>query len=184
MEKIVLPGDEIATSEEFMCGNNTYEEDGKIIAGALGKLEIDTNEMVANIIPFNKIASLNIGDEVYGVVFDVRGPMVTVNVGRLKGNDREISGETLGSLHISQISSGYTSEANKEYRIGDIILAEVIQAIPSLQLTTAKEHLGALQSLCMRCRGVLSKKMNYLYCENCERKENRKSANNYWHNSD
>lgn len=184
MQKIVVPGEQIATSEEFMRGKNTYEEDGKIIASTTGILEIDADEMIANVKPVNPPVTLNVGDEVYGVVFDIKGPMISVQVSKVEGLEREISSETLGSLHISEISKNYVSEAGREFRIGDIIRAEVIQTNPSLQLTTAKPHLGVLQSLCMRCRGVLKKKKNYLYCSNCERKEFRKLAKDYWHNMD
>lgn len=180
MQKIVIPGEEIATSEEFMSGKNTYEDKGIIIASTMGKLEIDTEEMIANVKPINEPVVLKVRDEVYGVVLDIRGPMVTLEVSRVKGLDRGISSETFASLHISEISRGYVSEAGREFRIRDIVKAEVIQTSPSLQLSTAKPNLGVVQSLCMKCRNVLKRQNNYLFCENCERKENRKLANDYW----
>lgn len=179
MQKIVIPGEEIATTEEFLSGKNTFEDDGKIIASSMGILEIDSEEMIANVKPMNEPVLLNIGDEVICVVLDVRGSMVTLDVTRVIGNDRQISQDTFASLHISEISRGYVSEASREYRIMDVVKAEVIQATPSLQLSTAKPHLGVLRSLCMKCRNILIKRDNSLFCESCERKEYRKLSKDY-----
>ncbi|MCK4443971.1 MAG: exosome complex RNA-binding protein Csl4, partial [Thermoplasmata archaeon] len=98
---------------------------------------------------------------------------------KTEGKDRAISGETDASLHVSKVSTGYTSDVKSEYRKTDIIRAAVIQTKPSLQLATDRKDLGVLRALCTRCRHPLIPKGRDLYCENCERSESRKAAIDY-----
>jgi exosome complex component CSL4 len=178
-KKIVLPGEVLATSEEFLAGEGTFEQDGNILASYLGKLNLDSEEMVAKVEPINPLVTLRVGDVVLARVQDVKSSMVLVNVFRLEGKSRGITGETFGSLHISKISEGFTQDVWKEFRIGDIIRAKVVRDKPALQLSTNQSDLGVLLGLCTKCRLPLIKKDKSLFCENCKRNEVRKMAPDY-----
>jgi exosome complex component CSL4 len=178
-KKIVLPGEILATSEEFLAGEGTFEHEGKIHSSYLGRLNLDPAEMVAMVEPINPLVTLKEEDIVLARVQDIKGSMVLVNVIRLEGNSREVSGETYASIHISKIAEGYTSDVWKEFRIGDIIRARVVQNKPALQLSTDKPNLGVLLGLCTKCRMALEKKENSLFCVNCQRNELRKTASDY-----
>jgi len=67
----------------------------------------------------------------------------------------------------------------RELRPSDIIRAKVLQSKPSVQLTTAGPHLGAVKSLCRRCRAPLERRDRNLYCATCDRTETRKMADDY-----
>ncbi|UCE39669.1 MAG: exosome complex RNA-binding protein Csl4 [Thermoplasmata archaeon] len=174
-----MPGEEIATTEEFLAGEGTYEQKGSIFSSYLGRLNLDAEEMVAKVEPINPLVRLNVGDMVLARVGDVKSSMVIADVVRVEGNTRAVSGETLGSIHISKISEGYTADVWKEFRIGDIIRAKVVQVKPSLQLSTDRPNLGVLLALCTRCRMPLEKKDKTLFCENCQRSELRNIAPDY-----
>lgn len=178
-KKLVIPGEFVAVSEEYMAGDGTYDHDGKIFSVCVGELELDTKHKVARVKPLNPPVQLNVGDVVCGVVQDVKETMAMLTVATCEGKDREITGDTDASLHISKISSGYTENIKNEYRIGDIVRAVVIQTRPSLQLATDRNDLGVLRALCTRCRLPLVKKGKDLFCENCERVEARKVATDY-----
>jgi exosome complex component CSL4 len=105
--------------------------------------------------------------------------MVIADVVGVEGNPRAVSGGTLGSIHVSKISEGYTSDVWKEFRIGDVIRAKVVQVKPSLQLSTDRPNLGVLLGLCTKCRMPLVKKDKTLLCNNCQRSELRKMALDY-----
>lgn len=179
VKKIVLPGEVLAASEEFLAGEGTFEQDGKILASCLGKLNLDSEEMVAKVEPINPLVELRVGDVVLARVQDVKSSMVLVNVFRLEGKSRGITGETFGSLHISKISEGFTQDVWKEFRIGDIIRAKVVRDKPALQLSTSHSDLGVLFGLCTKCRMPLIKRDKSLFCENCKRSEIRKMALDY-----
>jgi len=177
--RLVLPGDEVAVSEEYESGVGTYERDGKIYANAPGVLDLDERSKVARVRMFNPPVQLRIGDIVYATIDDIRSSMATATVVVLHGVERQLSGETEGSIHISNVSSQYTEDFRQMFRLGDMIRAQVIQADPSLQLTTAGATLGVVKALCTQCRGPLVKRGNDLYCERCERTETRKIAFDY-----
>jgi len=177
--RIVLPGDEVAVSEEYESGEGTYERDGKIYATAPGILNLDDASKVARIRMFNPPAQLKVGDVVYATVSDIRSSMATAQVVILHGVDRQLSGDTEAAIHISNVSSEYTEEFRQVFRLGDIIRAQVIQAQPSLQLTTAGPTLGVVKALCSECRGPLIRRGNELYCERCEHSEQRKITSDY-----
>jgi exosome complex component CSL4 len=175
----VLPGDEVAIAEEYMSGEGTYEQDGKIYASAVGELDLDPKEKLASVILDNPPVVLQEGDTVIAEVSDTKPAMAICSIIAQEGNERAVSSETLASVHVSKLSSSYVEDAADVMKSGDIIRATVIQADPSVQLSTAGPHFGVVRALCSRCRNPLEKKGNKLYCEHCDRTENRKIADDY-----
>lgn len=178
-KKLVIPGDCVAVSEEYMAGEGTYDQEGKIYSAYVGELDLDVKHKVARVKAFNPPVELRNGDVVIGVVRDVKETMAMITLANAEGKERAISGETEASLHVSKVSTGYTSDVKSEFRKGDILRAVVIQTKPSLQLATDRKNLGVLRALCTRCRTPLIQKGRDLYCESCERSETRKAAIDY-----
>ncbi len=179
MNEILMPGDKLATCEEYIPGEGTYERDGTVFAAVVGFREFDEEEKIARIRAVNRLTLLKEGDIVLGMVERVALSMATISVKRLVGNPRAITGQVEGVVHVSKVSKDYTDDVRREYRAGDIIRAKVVQASPSLQLSTDSPELGALKSRCLRCRAILEKKDKALYCDRCERVEHRKLAQDY-----
>ena len=177
--KMVLPGDQIAVAEEFEPGQGTYERNGLVFASTPGVLQLDVQNRVARVRPFNPPAELQVGDIVYGVVDDIRGMMATATVSAIHGRDRQISGENEGTIHISNVSEEYTEDIRDMYHLGDIIRAKVVQVKPSVQLTTAEPDLGVVKAFCGQCRGTLELRGRDLFCPRCELTERRKLARDY-----
>ncbi len=178
-KKLVLPGELVAVSEEFMAGEGTYDQDGKIYSSYVGEVDLDAQKKVARVKAFNPPVELKVGDVVFGTVRDVKETMAMITLFQAEGTERQISGETEASLHISKISSGYTESIRNELRKTDIIRGIIIQVSPSLQLATDRDNLGVLRALCTRCRSPLVQKGRDLYCEICKRNESRKAASDY-----
>lgn len=177
--KRVLPGEEVAVEEEYLASEGTYNEDGIIYASQVGDLELNLEEMTATVRSPNPPNVLRNGDVVFAVVADTRSTMATVDVAAKDGSERGVGGETYGTIHVSKISPGYTEDVTKELRKGDIIRARVTQVKPSLQLTTKEDHLGVVIAKCSKCRGEMVRRGKLLYCEECDRKVNRKIADDY-----
>lgn len=178
--KRVLPGDEVAQAEEYMAGEGTYEDkDGKIYSSAVGELDVDEREKIVKIAPDNPPIVLIEGDTVIANVTDVKPAMVICMIVSQEGKVREVSSENLAAIHVSKISSSYVDDAADLMRPGDIMRAKVIQALPSVQLTTSGPHLGVIRALCSSCRMPLEKKGDELYCKRCERTETRKISDDY-----
>ena len=95
------------------------------------------------------------------------------------GDSQKAISETYATIHVSKISPGYTDDVSKELRKGDYIRARVTGVKPSLQLTTKDDHLGAIRSLCSKCKTELVKKGDGLYCPECKQSSSRKLADDY-----
>jgi exosome complex component CSL4 len=179
-EKIVMPGDQLSTSEELLPGEGTYEEDGIIRAARIGTYFVDSKYRRAKVKPLTSTpVVLKKGDIVIAQVMNTRASMIVANVIHVIGKNRSVSGDTDGTIHVKEISTGYVKDATTEYAVGDYIRAKVIQVKPSIQLATKDRDLGAIKALCTKCRHSLVRKGNMLECENCGNKAKRRIAMDY-----
>ncbi len=179
--QVVFPGDEIATAEEFVPGPGTFEEDGTVYAARIGHLVLDSSEFVARVDPVTSIpVQLQAGDIVIGVIQAVRSTMAIVEVrARADLPERQISGDTNGTLHISKVAEFYVDNLEEAYRLGDIIRARVTDNDPSLQLSTKGPEFGTLKTYCPRCRTAMVRKGKGVICPECEWKDSGKIADDY-----
>ena len=178
--KKVLPGEPVATSEEYMPGFGTYEHDGVIYASAVGDLKLDEKNKIAKLSFDNPPMTVFDGDKVFCEVTDVRAAMVICEILSIDGVKRGVTGDTSGTIHVSRIANKYVEDASEEYRQTDLLRAEVTQSKPSIQLSTVQQHLGVVVAKCRVCREPLDRQEgNKLYCPRCERTEYRKVADDY-----
>ncbi len=174
--EMALPGDELATSEEYIPGPGTYERDGMICAAVAGKPSFDERDKTVSIIAVQRAAVLSAGDIVLGEVTNVTNTIASISISSLSStSERWLSGET-GVIHISKASESYTDDLRKEFKAGDLVRVRVIQAAPSMQLATREPDLGVLKARCGRCRNFLQNRLGKLHCPDCERQEHRKLA--------
>ena len=179
-DSIVMPGDQLSTSEELLQGDGTFEENGIIRASRIGRYVVDEKYKRAKVKPITSIPVLvKKGDVVLAEIRVSRPSMIVADVFHVTGRNRQISGDVNGTIHASEISKSYVKDASTEYKTGDIIRAKVFQIKPSIQLTTKDGDLGAVKALCVKCRHVLVKKDNVLECDHCGNKERRKIAMDY-----
>lgn len=179
-KNVVLPGDELSTSEELLAGDGAYEEEGVIRASRMGIYEIDDKHRVATVKPLTSIPIvIKNGDIVLSEATSVRSMMVIANVFHVAGKKRPISSDTNGTLHVSEITTSYIKSPEEAFVLGDIFRSKVIQVKPSLQLTTKGREFGVIKALCMQCRHPLTLKENILECDQCGHREKRKLASDY-----
>lgn len=180
-KNIVFPGDKLSTSEELLAGDGTYDDDEGIIRAArLGEYNVDTKAHAATVKPVTSIPVLvQKGDTILAEVRSVRSSMIIADVIHVIGKERAISGDTNGTLHISEISTSYVKDPEGVFTLGDIFRAKVIQVDPSLQLTTKGANFGVIKGFCTECRNPLEKKKSLLECPVCGHREKRKMARDY-----
>ena len=156
MTDIVVPGDLIGASEEYLAGEGTYEERGKIFAVITGKVEINKEDRTVRVLPvMNTPPVLKVGDIVVGRVIDLKNAVVLVDIARIKGfENREIANADQAAIHISNVKDSYVAKLDTEFNPQDIIKAKVIDE-KSLRLSTVEKDLGVIKAFCTRCRTPL-----------------------------
>lgn len=179
-KNVVFPGDKLSTSEELLAGDGTYDDQGIIRAARLGEYYVNEKAHSATVKPITSIpVILKKGDMVLAEVRSVRSAMVIADVIHVIGKNRAISGDTNGTLHISEISTSYVKDPESVFTLGDIFRAKIIQVNPSLQLTTKGTNLGVIKAFCSSCRNPLEKKDSILECITCGHREKRRMADDY-----
>jgi exosome complex component CSL4 len=179
--EFVFPGKELGFAEEFIPGEGTYEEDGRIYASQTGNVRVDLKERKIKVIPkTSTVPLLKNGDIVIGNIVDVKPQLAIVNIMKLKGEERALLGTLDGTIHISQVKDSYVSELSRELSAGDIVAAKVVNAgRVSVQLTTNGKGLGVIRAFCYNCNLALSRMNNKLKCNTCGRTEERWLSRDY-----
>nr|AGF92965.1 exosome complex RNA-binding protein Csl4 [uncultured organism] len=180
-KEVVYPGDELGTSEEWLPGEGTYEEDGIVYSALFGKLKYDEENLEAKVEAINPITELKEGVVVYGKVTNRKESLVSLNIEVLEGKSRDIARDIEGSIHISRVSDDYTEDMESQYLVGDIVRAKVVRIEPSIRLTTVGKSLGVVRAYCGECKSelVTKKGKSQLYCPVCERHVPRKLSSYY-----
>jgi len=178
----VVPGDFLATAEEFVPGDGAYEEGGEIYSSCTGVVLVDIQTKHISVLSrASGPPKLKLDDTVVGRVEDVRDQSANIYIGVLRGReDRELPLPNMGTVHISQVRTGYAKEMRGQFKPGDIIRARVLNARRApVQLSTAGDDLGVIVAACSRCRAPLEREDSKLRCLECGNVEVRKLASDY-----
>lgn len=172
-------GSYLGTIEEFLPGDGTYAEDGKIYASNIGKVILNRENHIAKV--DGKFPPRLKNDQiVFGEVLNIKKNSVTVIVRKLKGFKGEIDVRT--ELFVSNISDEYIEKPEDVFAIGDIVKAKVIKIMIGMVDISTKGNLGVVKAFCKRCRSSLLKSSEspiLLFCPSCGNKEKRKIAPDY-----
>ncbi|MEF8873050.1 MAG: exosome complex RNA-binding protein Csl4 [Candidatus Thermoplasmatota archaeon] len=180
-EELVFPGDKVGTSEEWMAGKGTFEDEGNIYAAQFGKLIFDEDSLEAKVDAVNPIVEVQEGDVIYGSVFMRKEAMVVIMIEKIEGVSRDVKEDVEGTLHISEVSEDYTEELEEEFLVGDIVRAKVTETEPAIKLSTAGKKFGVVRGYCPDCRKAMKfeRKNDKLYCENCDIQSDRNISRVY-----
>ncbi|MEE8400945.1 MAG: exosome complex RNA-binding protein Csl4 [Candidatus Hydrothermarchaeaceae archaeon] len=177
----VLPGKEVGFSEEFIPGEGTYEEEGKIFASSTGLVTVDLNERKITVASKTSVPIvLKDGDKVIGVVANLRPQVGVVDIIKLLGNGRGLPGKISAGIHISKLRDSYVSEISKEIGVGDIIIAKVVNVNRRpMDISLVDKDLGVIKSYCEKCSTPLVLTDKKLMCNKCNRPVYKKLSTEY-----
>ena len=177
LPRLVLPGDYIGAAEEFLPGHGTYESRGRIYASVLGTAVVDPRDRTVRVEAKNAVPELQDGDLIYARVDELKTAMAVCTVLTTVSSRRPVPGTPEGTVHISKAREGYTESLAGEFAVGDILLARVLQAHPSVKLSTAAATLGVVSARCQACHALLAPgPKDSLVCPRCGNREHRKLA--------
>ena len=176
---LVLPGDYLGAAEEFLPGRGTYEHRGRIYACLLGTPTVDPADRTVRVDAKNAIPEIAEGDLVYARVDELKAAMAIVTVLGIESSRRTVPGEPEATVHISKARDGYTESLSGEFAVGDIVMARVLQARPSIKLSTAADPLGVVSARCQVCHALLTIGAKELSCPRCGHRERRKLAKGF-----
>ncbi|MFP4655716.1 MAG: exosome complex RNA-binding protein Csl4 [Methanohalobium sp.] len=177
---LVMPGDFVGTTEEFIPGEGTYIYYGNIHSLVTGKVIVDEKTHSVSVVPKTKTPpSIKEGDIVIGGITDVRDSVAIVGLEAIKDKgEREFQGTRPAAIHVSNVKDAYVKKLSDEFAPFDIIKGK-IKSAKNLNLSTSEESLGVMKAYCSNCKSAMVKNDNKLKCPYCGNVENRKLSSDY-----
>ena len=80
-----IPGEKIASIEEYLPGDNTFEDEDSIRATTIGEINLDSSERLASINQQKSITVPNVGDVIIGVVEANLPSMIAIMIKYVNG---------------------------------------------------------------------------------------------------
>ena len=176
---LVVPGERLGVIEEFIPDSGTYVKDGVIYSKIVGRALLDLLNKRVSVYPLVKGELIpKVSATVMGQIGNAQSDNVLVKIFKIE--NKKLSGEFGGILHISDVSDRYIDSMNDVCKPGDIVRAKVISAKNRIfHLSTNDKNLGILYAFCSRCGNLLEPQRYELHCPKCGNIENRKMAPDY-----
>ena len=177
-QKIALPGDALAISEEFLPGKNAYDADGTIRALLSGSVVKDLAQREVNVDPASIAKTPAVGDVVVGQVEAAQTSTAHLKIYYLNGTPKPRGFE--GAIFLRSGERGGRGMRRTQVKLGDIVRARVVSTMNGLiELSINEPHLGVLASLCSNCGYPLTRGDRGARCERCGNMEDRKFADDF-----
>ena len=181
MNKLVIPGDKLASTIEYLPGNGVYEEDGDIFASISGNLNENTDEMIISVEPcIGTPTELSLGQVIIGKVKKITEAVAVMEIVMVRDEKRffDANGRD-GSVHVSNVSDEFVKDMRDKMSLGDVVQAKILGMEGRIDLGTDGPEYGIVFSRCKKSNLPLKKEGNMLKCEQSERTYRGKISNEY-----
>jgi exosome complex component CSL4 len=177
----ILPGDQIASIEEFEAGKHAYVSDGTIRSTAVGTKIYDFKKRIAKIEKINSPMLPRIGDIIVGYIEMLFGSMMSVRILYINENKSFSGFSAIASTRISTPGRERDRRGRTIFRVGDIIRGRVISLLnSSIHITIDEKEFGVIYTLCFNCGGGTVRVNNKtIKCIECGINEDRKLTIDY-----
>jgi exosome complex component CSL4 len=162
-----IPGEKVAFIEEYLPGDNTYEENDTIRATAIGDIKLDPNEKSASIKSQKQISVPKVGDIIIGVVEANLPSMIAIMIKFVNGKKANSDLECICvTRHIRKKNIALAK---------DVVKAEIINHINgTIHASIDSQELGVLFTKCRKCFGTVVKMRDAVKCKDCGWIDDRK----------
>jgi exosome complex component CSL4 len=177
----ILPGDQIASIEEFEAGKYAYVSDGTIRSTSVGTKIYDFKKRIAKIEKINTPMLPRIGDILVGYIEMLFGSMISVRILYINEKKSFSGFSAIASTRISTPGRERDRRSRIIFRVGDIIRGRVISLLnSSIHITIDEKEFGVIYTLCFNCGGgTVSVNNKTIKCIECGINEDRKLTIDY-----
>ncbi len=166
-EKQKIPGEKIALIEEYLPGENTFEDDDSIRATAIGDIQLDASDRLASINRHKQITVPKVGDVIIGVVEANLPSMIAIMIKFVNGKKVNSDLECVCvTRHLRKKNIALAQ---------DVVKVEIISHINgTIHATIDKPEFGVLFTKCRKCYGMVVKMRDAVKCKDCGWIDDRK----------
>ena len=167
-----IPGEKIAQIEEYLPGENTYEDSDSIRATTIGNVNLDSTERLASINSQTQITVPKVGDIIIGVVEANLPSMIAIMIKYVNGKKVVADLECICvTRHLRKKNIALAQ---------DVVKVEIISHINgTIHASIDSEELGVLFTKCRKCFGTVVKMRDALKCKDCTWIDDRKLSSDF-----
>ena len=167
-----IPGEKIASIEEYLPGDNTFEDSDSIRATTIGDINLDSSERSASINRQTQITVPKVGDIIIGVVEANLPSMIAIAIKFVNGKRVNANLECICvTRHIRKKNIALAK---------DVVKAEIISHINgTIHATIDSPELGVLFTKCRKCFGTVVKMRDAVKCKDCGWIDDRKLSTEF-----
>ena len=167
-----IPGEKVAQIEEYLPGENTYEDNDSIRATTIGNVNLDSTERLASINSQTQITVPKVGDVVIGVVEANLPSMIAILIKYINGKKVVADLECICvTRHLRKKNIALAQ---------DVVKVEIISHINgTIHASIDSEELGVLFTKCRKCFGTVVKMRDAVKCKDCTWIDDRKLSSDF-----
>jgi exosome complex component CSL4 len=171
-EKQKIPGEKIALIEEYLPGENTFEDEDSIRATVIGEIRLDSTERLASIERQKQITVPKVGDIIIGVVEANLPSMIAIMIKYVNGKKVVADLECICvTRHLRKKNIALAK---------DVVKVKIISHINgTIHSTIDSPELGVLFTKCRKCYGTVVKMRDAVKCKDCTWIDDRKLSSDF-----
>ncbi len=177
-----MPGEVLATEEEYIPGLNAYVENGHIYAAVDGTVSIDGG-IISVLNAEKNISPIKEGMYVLGFITDDIRTVQFVKLDDITVNERKFVAMKNGKIVARRRREGMSSEEPpKEFAAGDVVLARIDNdKEDTYELDMFGREMGVVNANCAFCGRTLEymEDTGKLHCSACKLNEYRRVSSFY-----
>ena len=167
-----IPGERVASIEEYLPGENTFEDNDLIRATTIGNINLDSTERLASIDRQTQITVPKVGDIIIGVVEANLPSMIAIMMKYVNGKKVVADLECICvTRHLRKKNVALAK---------DVVKAKIISHINgTIHASIDSQELGVLFTKCRKCFGTVVKMRDAVKCKDCTWIDDRKLSSDF-----
>ena len=171
-ESLILPGDNIASIEEYEAGYNAFDDGNMVRAAVLGNVDIDKKMRTVNIRHPKSLSVPQPGDIVIGTVAAVLSTMIAVAIDYINGKP------TISKVEC--VCSTRNIRKKAVALVNDVITLRITSHLNgTIHATIDDPQLGVLFTKCRKCGLKVVPMRDAIKCTECSWIDERKLSNKF-----
>ena len=167
-----IPGERIASIEEYLPGENTFEDNDLIRATTIGNINLNSTERLASINSQTQITVPKVGDIIIGVVEANLPSMIAIMMKYVNGK------KVVGDLECVCVTRHIRKKNVALAK--DVVKVQIISHINgTIHASIDSEELGVLFTKCRKCFGTVVKMRDAVKCKDCTWIDDRKLSSDF-----
>jgi len=171
-EVATLPGDAIASIEEYEAGYNTYDDGDMVRSLAVGEKILDKSTRLAKVKHPKALSIPEVGDIVIGTVVAVMSSMIAVSIDYINGKPT--------TSKVECVCSTRNIRKKNIALVNDIVSLKILSQLNgTIHATIDEPTLGVLFTKCRKCGQKVVPMRDAIKCTECSWIDERKLSINF-----